>query len=408
MTPWIRLSSLKVLAIFITILCLLGGGYYWHKKNVQIIAPAPSIVQEIWKSFDFGGQRYPIIYEKEYIAVGGEIRKLDFFLPVFSPNRPVVNPKMPRVVIEGGRSLLYFDSPGEYYVEAENNIKLKVLVLNQREHISENVLRLFDFLVANLVVTQGNDKEFYENSGNFTIDFFMSKDPKMLLCGPTLSFFEILLRDRFNLPVRDVTFTGVFMEGGQLKYSTHNVIEVFLPDLNKWVMFDVNNGFVAKWLDSFEITEKIRSASATKTNISKLEFDSIVFDAHYLVDAKRSLNAADLRGVFSPDIISRESVRDRWYDLAKIFLGGPGYWGGRRFNQNGLSSDFQLYESQYHQDPFLLDAQLRWVGNWDLKVRHVPPEELKTMLNKAYSDQIAAKKWASYLPSQSSTAGIQK
>ncbi|MDP4743845.1 MAG: hypothetical protein NWS22_03280, partial [Porticoccaceae bacterium] len=317
-------------------------------------------------------------------------------------------PKMPRVVIEGERSLLYFDSPGEFYVEAENNIKLKILVLSQREHISENVLRLFDFLVANLVVTQGNDKEFYENNGNFTIDFFMSKDPKMLLCGPTLSFFEILLRDRFNLPVRDVTFTGVFMEGGQLKYSTHNVIEVFLPDLNKWVMFDVNNGFVVKWLDSFEITEKIRSASATKKNISKLEFDSIGFDAHYLVDAKRSLNAADLRGVFNPDIIGRESVRDRWHVLAKSYLGGPGYWGGRRFNQNSLSTEFQLYESQYHQDQFLLDAQLRWVGNWNLKVRHFPPAELKVMLDKAYSDQIAAKKWVSYLPSQFSTTGIQK
>ena len=128
-----------------------------------------------------------------------------------------------------------------------------------------------------------------------------------------------------------------------------------------------------------------------------------------MVDAKRSRNPADLRSVFASDMLSEQSVRDRWHDLAKIYLGGPGYWHGVRFNQkNGLSSDFDLYLSQYHQDPFLLEAQVRWQGNWDLTVRHVPPEELNTMLDKAYSEQIAEKKWASNLPPQASGAGMQE
>lgn len=351
-----------------------------------------------YSQFDFGGQKHPVLYNQEYVALDGTLRNLSFFKPVFSPDRAAVNPGRPRVVVEKSRTLMYFDIPGEYYLDINEDTQLKVLVLNRDDDISSNVLRVFDFLAANLVVTQGNDKEYYSDRENFSKDFFKSQAPKMLLCGPTLSFFETILRERFNLPVRDVTFTGVFMEGGQLKYSTHNVIEVFLPDKNKWMMLDVNYGFAVKWMDSFEITEKIRAASSTKKNISKAEFEGINFDFHHSVDPKRSLNASDLRSVFSPDMVTDESTRVQWHDLAKIFLGGPGYWGGSRFNHKGLPPDFQLYLSQYHQDNFLLEAQLRWQDNWDLKVRHVPPEQLKRMLNDAYAEEISAKKWLEYLP----------
>ncbi len=351
-----------------------------------------------WGKFDFDGQQYPVLYNQEFVAINEDVPSLKFFFPIFSPDRAVVNPEKPRIVERNNRTLLYFDVPGEYYLDINNDKKLKVLVLGRDEAISSNVVRVFDFLVANLVVTQGNDKEFYENSRNFAIDFFRSKGPKMLLCGPTLSFFEIILRDRFNLPVRDVTFTGVFMEGGRLNYSTHNVLEVFLPDKGKWVLFDVNNGFVVKWMDAFEITEQVRNASRSKMNLAKAEFESIDFDVHYLVDAKRTADASDRRSVFDPAMVTKQSVRDRWHDLAKIFVGGPGYWGGKRFTLNGLSSEYQLYLSRYHQDEFLLEAQLRWQSNWDLKVRHVPPVELKQMLEDAYAEEVSAEKWLGHLP----------
>lgn len=340
---------------------------------------------------DFGDHMYPILYNQEYVAFDEELVSLNFFFPVFSPDRPRVNPEKPRSVVRNNRTFLYFDMPGEYYLDINNDKKLKVLVLDYNEEISSNVLRLFDFLVANLVVTQGNDKEFNEDGGQFAMDFFTSKEPKMLLCGPTLSFFEIILRERFNLPARDVTFTGVYMEEGRLNYSTHNVLEVFLPDKGKWVLFDVNNGFVVKWMDAFEITEQVRNASRSKTNITKAEFESIDFDVHYLVDAKRTRDPSDARNIFYPDMITQQSVRDRWHDLSKVYLGGPGYWGGKRFTLNGLSSEYQLYLSRYHQDEFLLEAQVRWQSNWDLKVRHVPPAELKQMLDDAYAEEVSTK-----------------
>ncbi|MDR4463991.1 MAG: hypothetical protein MRJ66_06970 [Nitrospira sp.] len=389
---WVAISAAVILGLV---------GAYWMATlsgEGQHI-PQESLSKQLsWGSFDFGGQKYPVVYNREYVAINEDVVSLDLFLPVFSPDRAAVNPAQPRIVVENKRALFYFDVPGEYYLDINRGHKLKVVVLDRHEEISTNVLRVFDFLVANLVVTQGNDKEFYENNENYAIDFFKSKEPKMLLCGPTVSFFEIILRDRFNLPVRDVTFTGVFIEGGRLAYGTHNVVEVFLPDMSKWVLFDLNNGFVAKWMDAFEITEKVRSVSQSKKNISKTEFESIDVDFHYLVDAKRTMNAFDPRSVFYPDMVTRESVRERWHDLAKIFLGGPGYWGGKRFNQNGLPLEYQLYASRYHQDEFLLEAQRRWQDNWDLKVRHVPPAQLKQMLDDAYAEEISARKWLEYLP----------
>ena len=291
------------------------------------------------------------------------------------------------------------DYTGEYYLKIDEGRKLRVLVLDRGDEISSNVLRVFDFLTANLVVTQGNDKAFYENSGKFAMDFFSSGEPKMLLCGPTLGFFAMILRDRFNIPVRDVTFTGVLMDGGKVLYSTHNVLEVFLPDKNKWMLFDINNGFAVKWMDAFELTETIRAASSSKTNINKTENQSINLDLHYLVDARRAVNPSDSTPVFRPEILKEVSVRDSWIELFRIYLGGPGYWGGKRFSQQGgLSPEYQLYESLYHQDQFLLEAQVRWVGNWNLKVRQVPPEELKQMLEDAYAEDIATAKWLDYLP----------
>ena len=374
---------------------------YWitfHQDRGQLSQKEQAHKQVDLNSFDFGGHKYPVLYDREYVAINEDVPSLKFFLPVFSPDRPVVNPEKPRIVVAHNRTLFYFDLPGEYYLDINHDKKLKVLVLDRDEEISANVLRVFDFLVANLLDTQGNDKDFYENSDRFAIDFFTSKEPKMLLCGPTLAFFEIILRDRFNLPVRDVTFTGVFMEGGRLNYSTHNVIEVYLPDKRKWVLLDVNNGFAVKWMDAFEITEKVRNVARSKNNISQAEFESIDFEFHYVVDAKRTKDAADLRNVFHLDIVTRESVRDRWHGLAKVFLGGPAYWGGKRFNQNGLSPEYQLYTSRYHQDEFLLEAQRRWQGNWDLKTRHVPPEQLKGMLHDAYAAEVSAEKWLGSLP----------
>jgi hypothetical protein len=184
------------------------------------------------------------------------------------------------------------------------------------------------------------------------------------------------------------------MESGQLKYVTHNALEIYLPDLKKWCLFDINNGFIVKWMDSFELTNAIRSVSNSKLTISNDEFYSLTLDYHFSVYRYRSNNAADSRSLFSRDLISNSCVKEGWTMLAKMFLGGPGYWSGSRFKQiSGLPSDYYLYLSKYHNDPFLLEAQKKWISNWNLSSTHIPPDELNNMLDSAYSKQINNAEW---------------
>ena len=397
-------SKSSVLAVALLGAVLLGAYFIKDRNKAAHASASPALRGDWGGAFDFNGKKYPILYDHESMSVPGNVKNYGFFLPTFSPDRPAVNPGSPRMVANGENTLVYFDVPGEYYLDINNISKLKILVLDRDAAISSNVLRLFDFLTANLVVTNGNDQDFYDNREQFAVDFFKSSGPKLLFCGPTLLLFEALIRDRFNLPARDLTLTGVILEEGQLRYSTHNVVEIFLPDKERWVLFDVNNGLVIKWLDGFEITEKIRRASKTKQSITKDEFESIDFDFHYVVDAKHSVNFFDPRRTFAPDMISQESVRAGWPEVAKMFLGGPGYWGGPRFGHWGLPPDYELYLSWYHEDPFLLTAQLKWQENWGVRVCHVPRLELKRMLNQAYAQQIAEQAWLPYLPQPSQHA----
>jgi len=73
----------------------------------------------------------------------------------------------------------------------------------------------------------------------------------------------------------------------------------------------------------------------------------------------------------------------------QIFLGGPAYWGG----VGALPGDYNLYSSLYHLDPFLIEAQSRWQGNWKLKVLKVTPDDLKRRLKERYAAEIAERKW---------------
>ena len=184
-------SKIRAVILILAITAALLAAYWitFHQDRGKLSQKELVYKQVDWGSFDFGGHKYPVLYDRESIAINEDVPSLDFFLPVFSPERAVVNPEKPRIAVVDNRTLLYFDLPGEYYLDINHDKKLKVLVLDRDEEISANVLRVFDFLVANLVETQGNDKDFYENSGSFAIDFFTSKEPKMLLCGPTLSFF---------------------------------------------------------------------------------------------------------------------------------------------------------------------------------------------------------------------------
>lgn len=343
-----------------------------------------------------GSRMFPIIFAGEYL----DIEPVPDLLgePVFSGDRKIVNPAIPRFEIVEGNRRTYFEVPGEYYLQLEPDAKIRVLVLDPESEISENVIRTFDFLAANLISTQGHSASFASNHGKFLDRYFQTHKPVMLLCGETLSLFSMIVQQRFSLPVREVTFTGVWLDGGMVKYGTHNVLEIYLPDKEKWMLLDVNNGFAAKWMDAFELTDAIRSAASSRAQITSEEFASVPFNVHYEVDPKRPKNAADTRTEFSPEMLTNTSIREQWFGLGKVLFSGPGYWGGQRTGESMLPKKHDLYLSRYHSDEFLLQAQLRWQGNWNLDTVHVAPRRLKSMLDDAYKEEIAKKAWLTKIP----------
>jgi hypothetical protein len=348
-----------------------------------------------WGDFAFNGQKYPILYQNQTVLVKKQIASVGFFKPLQSPDRPEVNPGQPQLRNIGNASAITFERPGEYYLILNKDFRLKVLILDKDRSIDLNVLALFDFVAANMSNISGNDSEWYAGPDIFVRSYFSSDQPKMVLCGPTKDFFNILVRGRFGLPTRSVTFTGVYFEQGRVQYTTHNVLEVYLPEHKKWVLFDPNNGMVAKWKDAFELTEAVREASATKTSFTKDDFGRLKLDFHTNVDVKKPFNNFSDQNLFFSGMLSSESVRDFWPVLFQLFLGGPGYWGGVTGpgRTAALPAEYHVYSSVYHLDPFLVEAQNRWIANWNLKVLRLSPDDLKRRLDESYAAEIAERKW---------------
>ncbi len=224
--------------------------YVWVKAHDQ---------QAQEEALSFGDSTYPVLFAGDTIRRWEDVQSLGFFSPLFGAERNVVNPATP-VVIE--RRTIRFDEPGEYYLEINHERFLKVLILDPLEPISKGVLRIFDFLVANLLVSNG-EQPVWDKLGldRYIQRWVHSKDPGLLLCGPTDSMFRALVFERFRLPNRMVTLPGVYRRNRQIVKATHNVPEIYLPDIGKFVLFDLNNAFVVRWLNAIDLAYLIHSAT---------------------------------------------------------------------------------------------------------------------------------------------------
>lgn len=344
---------------------------------------------------------YPIIYAGDSIMVPEDVESWTYFKPLFGGDRPSVNPAGPTVV--NGRELI-FEKPGEYYLLLNSFQPFRVVVLAPDEAVSDSVVRVFDFLTANLLVTQGHDNLYISDPDAYIKRMFLTKDPGLLLCGPTLALFQRLIYDRFRLPVRDVTYTGTTLSDGKVMYSTHNTLEIYLPDKRKWVQFDVNNGFLVEWLSALEISEIVRKTAGSGRELSPDEWAAIDWKRHQGVVPFRSVDAANDEAKFRPELVSKTSVAETWPKLSQFFVGGPSYRNGPRFGLPGLPKDYDLYYATQHDDPLLIEASKRWAGNWDLTVKVMTRAEMEKLLQAAYADQIQAKEWMTQIhPDQRKT-----
>jgi len=382
---------------------LLGGVGMLAAATAQASPAPPASPDRI--GFEFADSAFPMIFAGDSIKASEEIRSVALFAPLFGGERDSVNPGQP--IVSG--SELRFDRPGEYYLRINGtDANLKALVLSRQEPISASVLRLFDFCVANHLYTGIDDTQWYGKRREYIRQFFIGTDPMMLSCGPTHAVFRTLITERFGLPSRVLTVNGTYLAQGTLRYVTHNVPEVYLPDKGRWATFDVNSGYAFPSADGFEICQAVR---ATWGDELKKEEDwrTLPLDIHVPMetrimspDASRTIRPEQPESArFRPAFLGRPYGDEDRTRAMRVFYTGPGYWGGRigyvqPTGTEFLPGDFQL--GSLHSSELLRLAVVQWIRFYQLEPTIVPPAELKNMLDDGHRTLIARKDWMVRLP----------
>ena len=352
--------------------------------------------------YDFGSCIFPVIYNNEKIIVNTKITSITTFECIFSPDRYIVNPTLPKKEVIGQKTFLTFDKLGEYYLKFNNIHKLKIVVLERNAEISENVLRLYDFLAANLVTADNDDENYPKNRYKYIFEFFTKENPMLLTCGCILNLFNDIIRERFSLPTRDISLTGTWLYNEKISKSIHLVNEIYLPDKNKWVMFDIPTGFVAKWLSCFEITNIIRKNSLSNTRFILNPDKKNLFNEHYNVKRFRSKEGEytcklDSDGNINiKNIISTNTYKSVYTDLFNVIFSGPTFFGN--IEMWNIEGKYDRYISGYHTCPLLSKGQIDLVTENNLTAKIINPIELEKILDKSYCNIINEKKWLDKLP----------
>ena len=248
----------------------------------------------------FAELSYPILRAGDAIEFSTDVRIAGTFEPLFGPDRDAVHPAQPDV--EG--RCIRFDEPGEYYLRLGDQGPLKVLVLGRGEPYSRSVVRVFGFCVANMLVSTSDDARLSADRRGYIAGWLHSESPAMLLCGPTYTVFAELVKEALGLPVRLVTFPGIYLSGEGPNKATHNVPEVYLPDLEKWVVFDVNNALLVEWLDAFELCRAVRDAAGGSIPLTEEQWRALDWRLHRAPPARRAVDWRVEAEAFDPALVS--------------------------------------------------------------------------------------------------------
>ncbi|MCH8096596.1 MAG: hypothetical protein IID53_05920 [Proteobacteria bacterium] len=343
---------------------------------------------------DTGDLKYPVIYAGDFVRSPVDITRIETFKPLFGPARPVVNPAPPKLV---SPRELTFEVPGEYYLRFNGDWAAKILVLDADEPISEGVVRIYRFFVANSLPCNGQGPSFYRDGGEAYLKLWFNNDsPALLLCGPTEDAFRKIIEDRFRLPTRMVTFPGTFLRDGKIGKATHNIPEVYLPDKGQFVTFDINNGFFVRWLEASQIARKIHESTDDSALLTPEQWEQIGFDIDETFANALGAATADVLVKkdedieFTPELLSRTTRKEGWHLMSQYYYGGAAYFGRRGYGTKFLKVE---HIGSLHENPDLTDAAVAWEESFGLTVKVVSPEELERLLAQGFAKEIAAEAW---------------
>ena len=348
---------------------------------------------------------FPIRYQDEPIEVSGQIDTWEFSEPTFGKKREIVNPAQP-VISSGGIS---FPVPGEYYLKLNGGEAfLRTCVLQRQEPSFNSIARIFDFTVANMLYSGADDFRWYaaDTRQKFVWDWFTGTDPVMLSCGPTHAVFRWLIEDRLGLPTRTVTFPATYYKRGKLVHDTHNVAEIYSPDLDRFVLCDVNNAFLPKWIDAISLSEIVTNSWCDIYSPYDRWEDLQGLSIHKSVDAllpdKDRYNAAlrkakGGRVPFTPDLISNVPTTISRNSWLRCLYGGVAYWGAEVGWARPTGTEFLPGGYQFvnlHKNPVLTREAIKWIQELSgLEVTMRTASEMRQALRDGHRSEIAAARW---------------
>jgi hypothetical protein len=361
-------------------------------------------------AFTFGTRRFPLLLPGESVTASEPVRDLTYFLPLFGTFRKCVNPAEP-VVHE---RTITFTEPGEYYLRVNGRSPLKVAVFAQDEGIPASLLRLFDFAVANSLYISAEDKLWYSGREQFLGRFFTSAEPFMLSCGPTHQLFRRLVEDRFCLPARIVTCAGRFYRKGKIAALGHNVPEVYVPELDQYVLFDINTGLVPLWDDALSLSAKLRRLSPVAVETETPDWSGVKLHADVRAcsaspEASSLVHQYDQYGAvrFAGQLISNDTVDEHAQARAlRGFYTGAGYWGKKITWVMPTGTEFLdgwLQYGLYETDPALIDDMMAALKPLIPETMLVDPDVLRERLRDGHRANIAAREWTKRFPAPATT-----
>ncbi len=343
------------------------------------------------------------------------VKHVDSWTPLFSPNRRVVNPARPKRV---GEKALRFDRPGEYYIRLNRRHYTRVLVLNRTAPPRRHLLALFDFYVANHAWTTAHDAPFYADPPKYLKGFFVRHAPAAILCGPTQWMLQSLIRKRLGLPVRSTSFAGAVREGRgsrQILFGSHNIIEVYLPDIDKWVHVDGDAGVLPKWKSSLELWAAIKSrvevqdTALTRAQMSAIE-PKLRLHQQVVAHGVTRMNGSYR---FSKRYLKASPLHEERQKYWRALAGGPAYHLVSYSPNPPIRElvDAGLLYTDGWSDPEVRDAAR---GEWTRAAAAgngltrdefgdvvLSPAAVKDVLHRAYASEVAKEKWRRWYPTLS-------
>ncbi len=357
--------------------------------------------------FIYPNAAYPIIEAGSAITYSERVTSLTTFRPTFGADRPIVNAVEPKV---NGRTI-QFDQPGEYYLIVNARDPIKVLVLERNLKPSAAMLPFFDFLVANTVWGGLHDQLWYNQRPSMVKTWLESTQPLVITCGPTHQLVRDIVRDRFQLPTRIYTIPGVFYGAsrGDVVRSTHNIAEIYLPDIGKWVPFDVNNAFVPKWSSALDVADAVaavwgpQETSGEKVSDVGLDLHTPM-DTGLLNDKAFAEMPEEERGRFQKSLIIPSSVTIGRAQALRIYRSGVAYWGGRSMFGSVGNTAFLPFDYTWASlacDENLRDNVYEWMESFGHHVNVILPYHLRRLFESGHAAELRRQAWKTRFPDAS-------